>query len=154
MTKGIRSFGTTIFCDDVREEVGGKKSFVGCYLGSLITHTGFPIVLPTFVIHIVFSESFEDAIGPLQIKVFHEKRDGERLALLEADLPSDRLSQTPGRREGDEVFTSLMTFRASPLILEEPGSLRVRAYRNNEEFKIGGLRIEEASSTEDSPNGN
>jgi hypothetical protein len=30
-------FGSTIFCDDIRQETGGKSSLIGCYASSAVT---------------------------------------------------------------------------------------------------------------------
>jgi hypothetical protein len=35
----------TIFCDDIRHEVGGKLSYIGVYSGRLLV-PGFPLSLP------------------------------------------------------------------------------------------------------------
>jgi hypothetical protein len=44
----MERYGYSIFCDDIRNEPGGKLSFVGCYNAVMLTAPRFPIVLPKF----------------------------------------------------------------------------------------------------------
>jgi len=52
----MERYGYSIFCDDIRNEPGGKLSFIGCYNAVMFTATQFPLVLPKFCTHFhVFS---------------------------------------------------------------------------------------------------
>ena len=52
----MERYGYSIFCDDIRNEPGGKLSFIGCYNAVMFTATEFPLVLPKFCTHFhVFS---------------------------------------------------------------------------------------------------
>ena len=47
----IQRYATSIFCDDVRREVGNKVSYMGIYTGLMYLNM-FPAVLPRFCIAI------------------------------------------------------------------------------------------------------
>ena len=47
----MERYGYAIFCDDIRNEPGGKLTFVGCYNAVMFTEREYPIVLPKFCIH-------------------------------------------------------------------------------------------------------
>ncbi|MGE5562403.1 MAG: DUF6941 family protein [Bacillota bacterium] len=136
------TYGTTIFCDDIREEIGGKKTFVGCYLDRLVAHQPFPIIVPVFALQITFVEPLSEANEELLIRVFMTPDVGEELAIIDANIPADRQQQV-AQNESDpgEFLSSVMSLRASPLRLEGPGTLKVRAYRGDEEFRLGSLKI-------------
>lgn len=137
------SYGSTIFCDDLREEVGGKKTFIGCYSESLLT-TSFPLLLPIFALYIRFLEPLKDTSEVLLIRVFIENENGDEEALLDAELPSDRHQQVRNTGPSDEdadKLASVLQLRASPLVIQGPGFIRVRAYRGDEHFKLGSLRV-------------
>src|ERR1700761_8771536 len=48
----MNRFGYSIFCDDIRNEPGGKLSFIGCYNGVIFVPPEFPLVLPKFCVHV------------------------------------------------------------------------------------------------------
>jgi hypothetical protein len=141
------SYGTTLFCDDIRDEVANKKSFIGCYTDSIVVQGEFPTVLPTFGICITFIENPSEAIGPLSIRVFFSPQDGPDLALVDADLPEDRLVQSGIDTSDPEMrLSTYLALKASPLRFDAPGRLKVRAYRGDEEFRLGSIAVLAARS--------
>jgi hypothetical protein len=47
----MKRHGYSIFCDDIRNEVGGKLSFIGCYNAVMFVPSQFPCLLPKFCVH-------------------------------------------------------------------------------------------------------
>src|SRR5215470_6272357 len=47
----MNRYGYSIFCDDIRNEPGGKLSFIGCYNGIIFISGRFPLVLPKLCVH-------------------------------------------------------------------------------------------------------
>src|SRR5262249_23625378 len=47
----MNRYGYSIFCDDIRNEAGGKLSFIGCYNGVIFISGQFPLVLPKLCVH-------------------------------------------------------------------------------------------------------
>ena len=141
-------FGYSIFCDDIRNEVGGKMSFIGCYNGIIFVPPTFPLVIPRFCIHL---QIFSPAQNPytsivarcyapsLETPIFEmpvETPDYEKQqALLEG------LDESPSAPLYIVTATSLIF---TPLRISEPGLLRVRAMIDDEdeELRLGSLRIE------------
>lgn len=145
----MERFGYSIFCDDIRNEPGGKLSFIGCYNGVIFVPPQFPFVLPRFCVHIhIFSPAtqpfssivakcyapgqeapiFEEAIEPPR-----KEQQRELLVPLEKDASAAPIYIVAG--------TSLIF---APLIIRGPGLIRVRAAVDDEgeELKLGSLRIE------------
>ena len=59
----MKSHGFTIYCDDIRSEIGAKTTLVGCYNGLMQIQGVMPVTIPKFGIsvHLMISE-LEQAI--------------------------------------------------------------------------------------------
>lgn len=136
------SYGITIFCDDIRDEILGKKTFIGCYSDQLIAPE-FPVLLPTFAMYVRFVEPIGEASEILNIRVTLEYGSEYPLTVLDAELPPDRRQQVSEDNQNLDAdhLASVMYLRSSPFIIDRPGVLKVRAARGSEEFKLGSLRI-------------
>lgn len=143
--------GYSIFCDDIRSEVGGKLSIMGTYAEALIVEE-FPVTLAKLCVaswlHFPADATFEslsvrlmqgkEAIStsefPAMPKKIAEKRE-EIIAVRRRYEPPDYEDDSPRR-------TVLHThFVVSPLQLDEACSLRVRADIDGETVKLGRLVI-------------
>lgn len=84
-------YAHTIWCDDIRQEVGNKPSFMGVYTGGIVL-PGLPTVLPRLSLWIVVSSPIENPIKNLSVRV--ERDDGT--ALLEVpDVDTSRVQSLP-----------------------------------------------------------
>ena len=144
----MNRFGYSIFCDDIRNEPGGKLSFIGCYNGAIFVSSPFPLELPKFCIHIhivspanqPYSSILARCYAPGEEKPIVEEpieppTQGEQAALtdkLEPDLNAP-LYIVAG---ASLVFT--------PLQINRPGLIRVRAVLDgaSEEIRLGSLRVD------------
>ena len=72
----MQSYGMTIFCDDIREELSGKISLIGVYGGDLVVNAPFPLWLPRicFLINAFFNP--ELTIKSPQLIIGHSSREG------------------------------------------------------------------------------
>lgn len=140
----------TIFCDDIREEVSGKITYVGVYSSKMFL-SSFPALLPRLCLAI---NLFTPASQPFRKLVIQLFKDNELLA--ESTIDESELEKFADAFEGGgeaaEVTTS-QSVRAqlifSPFRLEEPTVLRVRAQTADGELTGPGLRIEQSSETQD-----
>ena len=82
---------TAIFCDDIRQEVGGKMSFMGCYQSELIVPST-PVVLPKLCIMATVTTPIARPFKSLTIKIMID--DKTELAKLESSSVS--LQQNSG----------------------------------------------------------
>jgi hypothetical protein len=144
----MNRFGYSIFCDDIRNEAGGKLSFIGCYNGVIFVPPSFPLVLPRFCVHIhIFSpaaQPYSSIVarcyapgeeGPIVEEAIEPPKREEQIALL-AQLGTD-----PNAPLYIVAGTSLIF---APLHLHGPGLIRVRAVIDDaaEELRLGSLRVE------------
>jgi hypothetical protein len=147
----MERFGYSIFCDDIRNEVGGKLSFVGCYNAIMFVSGKFPLTLPKFCIHVHILTTSDRPFRSILARCYvpeldqpviedeiHTPDPGDQVALV-ANL------ETP-RREPRYIAASASLILA-PLRIHGPGLIRARALVDGgpEEMKLGSLRIEFAS---------
>lgn len=141
----MKPFLSTIYCDDIRQEVGGKLSLMGVYNGVMYVQQ-FPVTLPKLWIMATYVVAHEKSPKCLKVRVF---RNNEPLADLDA-LP-DHLAQLANAREpvvpvpdgSERAVASHMHVCFSPLVLDGPCVLRVVAITDGDEVRGLGLQVQQ-----------
>src|SRR5262245_52134401 len=80
---------SAIFCDEIRGELGNKKSLIGLYQGSSFLPE-FPFVLPkcrAFITHVI---PYSDGFKSLKIRLLRDEA-----MIMEYEVPSEALKQEP-----------------------------------------------------------
>lgn len=148
------TFGYTIFCDDIRNEVGGKHSYIGIYNGELFIAGDFPTTLPKLGLAIHFKEPHYASTDPVTFKIFMPE-DAEDAASIEGSLPIDEARKEAAllnpTKEPGKMISMQMHVVLSPLPLNGPGRIKIRAYRGGREFKLGTLRLSKAGAMGGAP---
>jgi hypothetical protein len=149
MTVGARqSWGTTIFCDDIRTEVEGKITLVGIYAADMLVHVPFPFVIPKFGMWIRYFEVPGSMTGDGKLYVWLPGDD--KKASIEADIPMDQLRSltvpNPDRNDADmDLWVNLqIPILLAPLILKQPGRIKVRLHFGETAVRLGTLLVKEA----------
>jgi hypothetical protein len=142
--------GYSLFCDDVRQEVGGKLSYIGVYFGAMFVQS-FPVTFPKFVVSVTFCEPPEMTMRrtwAVPIKIFIP---GHTDPIATAEIPpaSEQAmdaalkSDLPPDPDVPKIMMGQVAFAMTPLVLEGPGRIKVRAfYRDDLIIRMGSLRIE------------
>jgi hypothetical protein len=125
-------FAMTIFCDDVRNEIGGKFSYVGIYTGGMEVPT-FPAALPkfAFVVSVIEPRKMAEVRDePIQIKIYlpgeTDPAINGSLAPIKEEVyraPVPYIEEDPG---ANVIFTANAIFVVAPLVIQRPGRIRVR----------------------------
>lgn len=143
-----QTFGYSIFCDDLRMEVGGKLSYIGVYSNELFVHGEFPFTLPKFAISVHFVEPHFASEQPVTFKIFLPG-DEMNSPSIEGELPMEHVRAEAALANPDREAGKVVRLRAdvilSPLVFQTAGTLKVRAYRGQEEFKLGSLKVEKST---------
>ena len=140
-------FLSTTFCDDVRQEVGGKQSLIGVYNGVMFVPQ-FPVTLPKLWILAIYSTPHDEPPKKLKVRVL---KNTEPLADLDAtpeylqQLASSREPVVPMPDGTQRVSTSHMHVCFSPLVIDGPCMLRVVAITDKGEVRGLGLQIQQQS---------
>jgi hypothetical protein len=141
-----KAFGHTVFCDDIRQELGGKVSFIGAYSGTLIVHTPFPIALPRFGLAVTYFEKHGACSGPVSLRIYFPG-DESTSPSIDAELPIEEIRKQAlaAKQEAGlppSRFIRLDTQMVlNALVLKSIGVIRVRAVSTNETVRLGALRI-------------
>jgi hypothetical protein len=144
---------STTFCDDVRQEIGGKLSLIGVYNGVMYVPQ-FPVTLPKLWVLATYSMPQEEPPKDLKVRIL---KNTEPLADL--DATPEYLQQLANLREPvvampdgiQRVITSHMHVCFSPLVLEGPCMLRVVAITDKGEVRGLGLQIQQQSALTATP---
>jgi hypothetical protein len=146
------AYGTTIFCDDIRDEITGKKTYVGVYLNEMILQSPFPAVLPQFALAITYLEPLDWPILPVNIKIFIPGEISDEEVAVDIDLPIDvnQVNQTSQSDPLAKFRASIMHLRISPFVIHKEGHVKVRAYRLDNEIRLGSIKVRIAKDHEKS----
>jgi hypothetical protein len=68
--------GFTIFCDDIRRELGGKITLVGIYRAEMLIQGKLPIVLPKLGIAILLQTPVERPLQRLRLMIYTRRLRG------------------------------------------------------------------------------
>jgi len=150
---GERAYGFTLFCDDIRQEIGEKTTFVGTYLAKLIVHQPFPLTLPKFGIALTYFEKVGTCSEKVRFRIFFPGDPPEKPA-IEGDIPMDDLRGTPwtgpnidAKDYGPEGPNPLhrvdLRFLLAPVVLKQKGLIKVRIMLGDELIRLGALEIDQ-----------
>jgi len=149
MERGVQ----TIFCDDIRHEVGGKISFIGVYSEALLVPS-FPITLPKLCLSIKIITPAERPFLKVAIRILKDDEVMAEAALDDAMLAKivEDAGEVPKDQQQNRVqaLQSIMVF--SPFQLDRPCLLRVRVDSEEGEHKGLGLRVRAAPIEPSVPN--
>jgi hypothetical protein len=138
VNKSIRA----IYCDDVRQEVGGKVSLMGIYNSDMILPS-FPAILPKLCVQLTITLPYDQPPKKSVRVLLLNNAD----VLAEMSIDEESLANTPlpnADMESDSEDMALdmaVGFMLSSLRFDAPTRLRVRAYIDGEELKANALRI-------------
>lgn len=108
-------FCYVVWCDDVRQEVGNKPSFMGVYTGGLVVPR-LPLTLPRLNAWIVLSVPIEIAL--VDVSVILSRDDGLALAEIPAFTPE--VPDAPQLRNGVALTRRQLMFALTLAPLELP----------------------------------
>jgi hypothetical protein len=130
-----------IYCDDIRNEIGDKLSFMGVY-DSEMTLQEFPAQLPKFCIQV--KVQFNGELPPKSVKI--SIRNGETVisetVLDEVAIGAHPVPQRPADTEPEDFFLGMaFMFVHTPFTLEAPTTIRVWGEVDGLLLKANGLRV-------------
>jgi hypothetical protein len=152
MMQEISLFGT--YCDDIRQEVGGKLSLIGCYSGEML-FPHFPATLPKICVQILLK--FPPTKRPTKYLSVELLKDEETLA--KAELNEEALSAIPIPEEDSDIpiedryLGMPLGFVVAMVQFDAPCRLRLRATVDEKIVKGNGCKVRVANQTEMAQNG-
>lgn len=140
--------GHVIFCDDIRLEATGKITFVGAYSNFMYVTGTLPMTLPKLCFGIVYREE-TDSLEPVEVKIFMPENDDDSPAATLAINPQPDMIPPPS----DEFIfrENRLLFEMAGVIISQEGRIRVRAFRGDDEIRLGSLTVALNQPTQPEP---
>lgn len=134
--------GHCIFCEDIRQEINGKETYVGVFPGSeMFVFGAMPTNIGKLMIKVFYAQRATDPKVPVTIEVTMPG-DDEASATIEIDFSTATEALPPPPTHLDDAFIALQaTFIFNPLEVKKEGTIRVRAVRDGKCYKLGSLTV-------------
>jgi hypothetical protein len=135
----------TLFCDDIRHEMGGKLSFIGVYSGGLFV-PAFPVTLAKLCLSVKIVTPADEPLRSLKLRVLKDEDVLQEIVVDEAQLAAasdstEDITEQPGN-ERIHVTQFMLVF--SPILFDGPCILGVRAQTEEGEYRGMALRVDQA----------
>lgn len=132
-------FVNVIYCDDVRQEVGGKQSLIGVYNSDMILPS-FPVTLPKLCTQILVRLPIDTAANNVEVKI----SNGENV-LFEVPIPEgevQRMSKAMLETDKEIVFLGIgIHFQFAPLQFDQATKIKTVATVDGREIKGNSLVV-------------
>ena len=141
--------GFVIFCDDIREEVNGKFTFVGTYAGEMTIFGAAPVILPKICVAVRLRVNPAALPQHIVFKITKEtEQDSDTLleAPLDAPAPPEQF-KFPENIGGDGFKFIEIGFNTELVGITFPdiSTIRVRALIGEDELRVGALTVKVAA---------
>lgn len=140
----------TIFCDDIRHEIGGKISYIGVYSSSMYVKK-FPAILPKIGLSVKVISPVAHPLRTMTLRVLKDEEMLQTIELNEIQLKeaSQDVSEQDQKQGTQRVQIAQFILIFSPLEIAAPCTLRVRVQTESGELSGLALRIERAPNEKD-----
>jgi hypothetical protein len=131
--------GHAIFCDDIRQEVGNKSTYIGIYKSALIVEGPLPAILPKLGVVLFWSQTLDEELLPVELEVIVPgySEPVQRHIFDPRQVAVTSSSLTPEERVLYMEFPVLF----SPIELKQAGDIRVVAIRAGKRVHIRRLDV-------------
>ena len=132
----------TLFCDDIRHELGGKLSYIGVYSSGLFVQN-FPVTLPKLCLSVRVLTSANAPLQALTLRVLKGEETLQELILDQTELTaaSDIGNGMEEGQGGERLLMAQFMLVFSPIHFDEPCVLRVRVQTEVEELCGMALKV-------------
>ncbi len=150
------SWGFSLFCDDIRAELGGKLSVMGIYQTEMVfpSNVVFPSIYPKFCILIKYYELRNVFNDDIIVRVFFPGDTKESPSLV-LPFPSSVRNTTnpayPLEEDQEHLFNISFPLMLSPFPIKQEGFLKVRAQCGGTTTQLGSLMVRKARPDENLP---
>jgi len=142
------AWGFSLFCDDIRWEVGGKTSAMGIYLSDMRFETDFPIVVAKFGILVKYFEMPGVFKDDLILRVFSPGDEKDKPS-INMEVPrstmGDGATKFPMEEDQERIITLTMPIILSPLPIKQEGFIKVRMHCGHVITNLGSLWVHKAA---------
>lgn len=130
------------YCDDIRQEVGNKLSFMGCYSADLLLNRveGGAAVLPKLCAHVRVVTPIDQPFEALSVRALFNDEQVAEVSVPPGQLPTRSAEGGIPSDSVSAVVEFSLTF--SPFAVgEDGGKLRIVALTEGGEIRGNSLRV-------------
>lgn len=140
------TFSFSLFCDDIRFEIGNKQSYIGVYSGELGAPQ-FPLVLPKLcsVVTLVLPATIDPSGVSAALYMDDQQIERQELPVEVLEQGLAHLGSLPAEDRPKQIAVTF-NFYMTDLNLKGPAVIRASTFVGTEELSAGRLRIRQANS--------
>lgn len=133
----------TLFCDDIRQEVNGKVSFIGAYSAALFV-SAFPATLPKLCLSVKVISPADDPLGSLTLRMFRGDDVLQEIVVDEEQISkaTELVEELSEEEKKDRLQMAQFMLVFSPIQFESACTLKVRIQTEDGELRGMGLKVE------------
>ena len=136
--------GYCVFCEDIRQELNGKQTYVGVFVGSDLNILGaLPAAIGKFSINATYRQRQADGLEPVMLEV-HMPGDDDDKPTAQTEISFEELVQAlppPPADVDDPIIGMAMGFEFNPLEIKQEGRITVSAVKAGKRYRLGSLRV-------------
>lgn len=140
-------FGTTIFCDEIRQEVNGKLMFLGVYQSEMIFKNPFPQTVGRLAACAIYTEPLSMEAAPIKLRadlIEGEAGDGATAtSIFRIEFGS---RPAAAAHQDSSIATLNFLVDMPPFTVKAPSLLRLYVERGERRLQIGTLKINARSA--------
>lgn len=135
-------FAHATYCDDIRQEVGNKRSIIGIYSATLYVPS-LPAILPKLCIAVVAVTPTANPFKSVTIRILIDDAVFAEHKIDESQLQVQQTSFSNQEDVDNNLINQFhFAIQVAPFQIEKAMLVRTRVIADGEELKAGGLRIE------------
>lgn len=148
------TFGKVTFCDDIRQEIDGKITLVGCYGADIVVNSTFPVVIPKLGIFVQFWDLLESPREPMRLEIlFPGDPDEKPSVVVELPVVETPLVENPEVPNDEDSRRGIgMNMVMSPVAMQSIGRIRVQIKKGDDIYRIGRIKVVNGINTQKSEN--
>ncbi|WP_026986543.1 DUF6941 family protein [Fodinicurvata fenggangensis] len=132
--------GYVLFCDDIRQEVSRKHTYVGVYTGAMTVQRELPYTLPQLCM--VIDLVFEREPVPDKIHMTFTFPGGEETSgVVDVGLDPKDLKTIEGDSDKVKQFTVSQQIVFEGAVISQEGQLKVTAQIEDNVIEVGKLEV-------------
>jgi len=135
-----------LVCDDVRQELGNKRSYIGAY-GSDIIVAAIPSILPKLCFALTVKTPKSDPLRSMEVQI--EMPSSPTIKLVMPPEMLQNFEQADGDDREFEKFSYEALLISTPFEIKAEGHMTVTAILDGEEIPAGGIwvKLSEAAAS-------
>lgn len=138
--------GHVLFCDDIREELRGKATYVGRYQNTIELQVPLPTIMAKLALVIVWSQTLDEELLPVKWELIVPWQESPMVA-GDFDFSKVTITDSPLPPE-ERVLTMETGVVISPIEIKTTGDIRVIAYRGDRKIHLRRIEVKAPESIE------